>query len=52
MSWGQIPQGAVRVSDSIGKYEHGQISHRNRNYRIKTSFKSGDDTNVKWGFWF
>jgi len=49
MSWGRIQQGVVRVQDSIEKCEHGQISHRNRQYRIKTSFKSGGDTNVKWG---
>lgn len=47
MSWGEIKQGVVHFEDSIGKYEHDQISNRNRNYQITTSFKSWGDTNFK-----
>ena len=52
MSWGRVPQGAIRVSHLIEKYKCGQISHKNKNYRIKTSIESRGDINVNWGVGF
>lgn len=52
MSWGQISQGLLDVSDSIRKYECAQIYHMNRNYRTTTSFESRGYTNVQWFFLF
>lgn len=34
---------------TIAHYEHCQISHRNKGYRIKISFKSGVPRMSNWG---
>lgn len=52
MSWDQIPHGTLLVWDWIEKWEHGQITHKTRNYWLRLLFKSGGDTNVSWGLWF